>query len=78
MSIVFKRYDLALDDTMHEDAEGEFVKAQDALDRCAVLSAEIATLKAQLKGYQEREKIARYALAYGATQTSLEEILRST
>lgn len=54
MSIVFKRYDVSVTslEGIEEDAEGEYVKAQDAYDKCAVLSAEITTLKAQLKDAQ--------------------------
>jgi hypothetical protein len=56
MSHVFKRYDVEivnppgyypLDEV--EAPDGEWVKAQDAYDKVAVLEAQIATLKAQLK-----------------------------
>lgn len=57
MSSVFKRFDVAAH-TYGEgnlavyrvfDAEGEYVFAQDAYDRVAVLEAEISTLKTMLK-----------------------------
>ena len=56
MSFVLPRYDIW--HTAHEpfadllierDAEGEWVKAQDAYDKLSVLEAEIHTLKVQLK-----------------------------
>jgi hypothetical protein len=54
MSTVLPRYDLWGVDwsaTPQEEphAEGEWVKAQDAYDKLAVLDAQIATLKTQLK-----------------------------
>lgn len=85
MSIVFKRYDVYGErghrTTEVPDAEGEYVKAQDAYDKCAVLSAEIATLKAQLKEAETRHaqyRTAMFAFAYGAGPQSIEKMLRST
>jgi len=57
VSVVFKRYDLHSPETgcAYEEvdadpcSEGYWIKAQDAYDKCAVLSAEIATLKVRLR-----------------------------
>jgi hypothetical protein len=55
VSTVFKRYDLYCSSDGYysieedESADGDWVKAQDAYDRVAVLEAEISTLKTQLK-----------------------------
>lgn len=49
----YERFNMVGVDTYHvdtkPDAEGEWVKAQDALDREAVLQAQIHTLEVQLK-----------------------------
>ncbi|RQU14208.1 hypothetical protein DF152_17240 [Burkholderia cenocepacia] len=72
MSVVFKRYDLHSPETgcAYEEvdadplSEGYWVKAQDAYDKCAVLSAEIATLKTQLRDVRANagryEKLRRW------------------
>jgi hypothetical protein len=55
VSTVFKRFDIWSDQggyltpEVEPSAEGDWVKAQDAYDKVAVLEAEIATLKTQLK-----------------------------
>ncbi len=63
MSHVFKRYDTyALYENfveVSEDAEGEWVKAQDAYDKVAALEAYIAILKAQLKDAKGAPKTHR-------------------
>lgn len=48
MSTVFKRFD-AYHQDVHPDSQGEYVLAQDAYDKVAVLEAQIQILKDQLK-----------------------------
>jgi hypothetical protein len=54
VSHVFKRYIFVMGGVgrcagLSPDSEGDWVDAQEAYDKVAVLEAEIATLKAQLK-----------------------------
>ncbi|TDN70444.1 hypothetical protein [Paraburkholderia sp. BL10I2N1] len=54
-SFVYNRFDIVPSGNEIPDAEGEWVKAQDALDREAVLQAKIRTLEVQLKDLKEGE-----------------------
>lgn len=74
-TFVFERFDLFGDRT--PAADGEFVSAQEALDREAILQAEIRTLETQLK--DARTAIAGSAVianAAGAEIAALRELLR--
>jgi DNA anti-recombination protein RmuC len=63
---VYRRYSIytkvdhtqpqGVDTNAFEEAEGEFVYAQDALDREAVLQAQIRTLETQIKDSQKGYK----------------------
>lgn len=61
MSTVLKRFDCTNGRAQHcygcytmtQDAEGDYVLAQDAYDKVAVLEAQITTLKTQLKDSKE-------------------------
>ena len=59
---VWKRYDIDMGGAAYVDSEGEFVVAQDAIDREAVLQAQIRTLETQLKDARRYQ----YAEAGGA------------
>lgn len=57
MSTILKRYDMdwRYGDIV-EEAEGDWVRAQDAYDKIAVMAAEITVLKTQLKDLKRKEK----------------------
>jgi hypothetical protein len=70
---VFERFDLFGDST--PAADGEWVKAQDAIDRDAVLEAQIRTLETQLKD-TKRAALAGMDAAKSASRIQYEEAAR--
>lgn len=62
-TFVIKRFDIGEGGHAFESGDGEYVKAQDAIDREAVLQADIRVLEVQLKDALKNvavERTARY------------------
>lgn len=76
-SFAYDRFDVHADgdgyiSTVEEaNSEGNYVKAQDALDREAVLQARIRTLETQLKDSREEARISK--IRYEATLPRMRE-----